>query len=95
MKRRIAIAGSLTILIFILLPIALILFELRGQGIFMIAAILTLVYVGFYVFGGVPKLIIAFIYGAVTFIFLFLLEEPYHLPFHYCRYVALCLKSII
>jgi hypothetical protein len=81
MKRRIAIAGSLTILIFILLPIALILFELRGQGIFMIAAILTLVYVGFYVFGGVPKLIIAFIYGAVTFIFLFLLEEPYHLPF--------------
>jgi hypothetical protein len=81
MKRRIAIAGSLTILIFIVMPIALILLSLRGQGIFMISAILTLVYVGIYVFGGVPKLIVAFIYGLVTFIFLFLLEEPYHLPF--------------
>ncbi|MDI6451984.1 hypothetical protein [Peloplasma aerotolerans] len=81
MKRRVAIAGSLTILIFVLMPIALILLELRGQGIFMITAILTLVYVGVYVFGGVPKLIIAFIYGFITFMFLYLLEEPYHLPF--------------
>jgi hypothetical protein len=80
MKRRIAIAGSLTILIFIMMPIALILLNLRGQGIFMISAIVTLVYVGIYVFGGVPKLIIAFVYGVITFIFLYLLKEPYHLP---------------
>ncbi|HAX03280.1 MAG: hypothetical protein A2Y45_01035 [Tenericutes bacterium GWC2_34_14] len=80
MKRRIAIAGSLTILIFIMMPIALILLNLRGQGIFMISAIVTLVYVGIYVFGGVPKLIIAGIYGVITFIFLLLLKEPYHLP---------------
>lgn len=81
MKRRIAIAGSLTILIFITMPIALILLNLRGQGIFMISAIISLVYVGIYVFGGVPKMIVAFIYGLITFIFLYLLSEPYHLPF--------------
>ncbi|MDY0295465.1 MAG: hypothetical protein RBQ71_06615 [Acholeplasmataceae bacterium] len=81
MKRRLAIAGSLTILIFIMMPLALILLNLRGQGIFMISAIITLVYVGIYVFGGIPKLIVAFIYGLITFIFLFFLKEPYHLPF--------------
>jgi len=81
MKRRITIAGSLTILIFILMPIALILLNLKGKGIFMIAAILALVYVGIYVFGGVPKLIVYFIYGTVTAIFLTILEESYHLPF--------------
>jgi hypothetical protein len=81
MKRRIAIAGSLTILIFLLMPIALILLNLRGQGIFMISAIVALVYVGVYVFGGLAKLIIAFIYGIFTFVFLYLLQEPYHLPF--------------
>ena len=46
----------------------------------MISAIVTLVYVGIYVFGGVPKLIIAGTYGVITFIFLLLLKEPYHLP---------------
>jgi hypothetical protein len=81
MKRRIAIAGSLTILIFIMMPLALILLNLRGQGIFMISAIVSLVYVGVYVFGGIPKLIIAFVYGALTFVFLFFLDEAYHLPF--------------
>jgi len=81
MKRRIAIAGSLTILIFLMMPLALILLNLRGQGIFMISAIVSLVYVGIYVFGGVPKLINAGIYGVITFVFLYLLDDPYHLPF--------------
>ncbi len=81
MKRRIAIAGSLTILIFVLMPLALILLNLRGQGIFMISAIVTLVLVGVYLFGGVPKLVVAIIYGLVTFMFLFFLDEAYHLPF--------------
>ncbi len=80
MKRRIVIAGSLTILILILLPIALILLNLRGQGIFTLSAITALVYVGVYVFGGVPKLIIYLIYGTITGVFLFNLTEPYHLP---------------
>ncbi len=80
MKRRIVISGSLTILILILLPIALILFELKGQGLFVISAIVTLVYVAVYVFGGVPKLIIYAIYGFITALFLFFLTDPYHLP---------------
>ncbi len=80
MKRRIAIAGALTILIFIAMPIALILLNMRGQGIFMISAILSLVMVGIYVFGGLPKLIIATIYGVFTALFLFILTRPYHLP---------------
>lgn len=81
MKRRLLIAGSLTILIFILMPLALILLNLRGQGIFMISAIVSLVYVGLYVFGGVPKMIVAILYGLFTFLFLYLLKEDYHLPF--------------
>lgn len=80
MKRRIVIAGSLTILILILIPVSLILFNLKGQGIFMITAIITLVYIGIYVFGGVPRLIIYAIYGLLTALFLILLAEPYHLP---------------
>ncbi len=80
MKRRIAIAGSLTILILILLPVSLILFNLKGQGIFMITAIIMMVYIAIYVFGGVPKLIIYSIYGLITALFLFLLPDPYHLP---------------
>ncbi|PKK96586.1 MAG: hypothetical protein CVV58_05610 [Tenericutes bacterium HGW-Tenericutes-3] len=80
MKRRIVISGSLTILILILIPVALILFNLKGQGVFMLSSIVTLVYVGVYVFGGVPKLIIYAIYGLITTLFLFLLAQPYHLP---------------
>ncbi|MBU1094099.1 MAG: hypothetical protein KKH01_06530 [Firmicutes bacterium] len=80
MKRRIVIAGSLTILILIFIPLSLILFNLKGQGIFMISAIVAMVYIGVYVFGGVPKLIIYSIYGAITALFLFLLADPYHLP---------------
>ncbi|MBE0700727.1 MAG: hypothetical protein IH571_03475, partial [Acholeplasmataceae bacterium] len=81
MKRRIVIAGSITILIIILLPVALILSQTRGQGIFTITAILLLVYVAIYVFGGVPKLTVYFIYGLVTGIFLILLPEGYQMPF--------------
>lgn len=80
MKRRIAIAGSLTILIFITMPVALILLNMRGQGIFMISAIISLVFVGIYVFGGIPKLIVSSIYGAFTTLFLFALDRPFHLP---------------
>ena len=81
MKTRIAIAGSLTILVFILLPIALIFSELRDQGIFSISAIVLLVYIGMYVFGGVAKLIVYLIYGVITTMFLLFLPEGYQLPF--------------
>ncbi len=81
MKTRVIVSLTLTILIFLFLPFALILLNYRGQGIFMISAIVTLVYVGVYVFGGVPKLIVSFIYGAVTFLCLYFLDAAYHLPF--------------
>ncbi len=80
MKRRIIISGSLTILTLLLMPFALVLLNLRGQGIFMISAIIALVIVGVYVFGGVPKLIVYLIYGAITFFFLYVFKDPYHLP---------------
>ena len=80
MKRRILIAGSLTILTFLLMPFALVILNLRGQVISIISAIIVLVIVGVYVFGGTAKLVVYFIYGLFTFFFLYVFEEPYHLP---------------
>ncbi|BCR36028.1 hypothetical protein [Mariniplasma anaerobium] len=81
MKSRLIIALSLTTLVLILLPIALILLGLRGQGIFMISAIISLVYIGVYVFGGIPKLIITSIYGILVFTILRILPYDYQFPF--------------
>jgi hypothetical protein len=63
MKTRLAIAGALTILIFILLPLGLIFTGVQTQGLFLTLAIVLLVYIGLYVFGGLAKLIVYFIYG--------------------------------
>ncbi|MFP4177484.1 MAG: hypothetical protein ACLFTZ_01835 [Acholeplasmataceae bacterium] len=81
MKTRIAIAGSLTLFILIFLPIALVLADIQSQRFFLILSILLLVYLGIYVFGGVAKLIVYFIYGLIMFLTLSLLPEGYHLPF--------------
>lgn len=80
MKRRIIIALILSILTIILLPMALVYFELRGQVIFTLSSIIAFVIIGVYVFGGIPKMIVYLIYGGVTTFFLFVFEEPYHLP---------------
>ena len=80
MKKRILIAIILTLLTIIFLPTALILMQLRGQVISILVSLVVLVIIGVYVFGGVPKMIIYIIYGAVTSFFLFLLPEPYHVP---------------
>jgi hypothetical protein len=61
----------------ILLPYVLIVFEPYGQGLFSITMILGLVMIGYYVFGGLHKLTVNFIYGAITIIFLAVLPEPY------------------
>lgn len=81
MKSRLIIALTLTTLIFVLMPIALILFELKGQGIFMISAIISLVYIGVYVFGGIPKLIVNGIYGIIVSGVLLILPYDYQFPF--------------
>ncbi len=80
MKSRLIISLTLSIIIFILMPFALSFFELRGQGIFMISAIISLVYIGVYVFGGVPKLIIYGIYGVTISTILALTPYDYQLP---------------
>jgi hypothetical protein len=74
MKTRIAIAGALTILIFILLPLGLIFTGVQNQGLFLTLAIVLLVYNGLYIFGGLAKLIVYFIYG--LFIALALIYAP-------------------
>lgn len=81
MKSRLIIALSLTTLVLVLMPIALILFGLKGQGIFMISAIISFVYIGVYVFGGIPKLIINSIYGLIVFLVLQILPYNYQFPF--------------
>ncbi len=80
MKSRLLISLILSMLIIILMPIALSLFELKGQGIFMISAIITSVYIGVYVFGGVPKLIIYGIYGIIISLILSFTPYDYQLP---------------
>lgn len=80
MKKRVFIAISLTTLIFVLTPIALLLLELRAQGLFMISSIVSLVFVAIYLFGGIPKLITYSIYSIAIALFLLALNSSYHLP---------------
>lgn len=80
MKRRIMISASMILLLIVLIPIAVLLFDLRDQGIFMIVMLITIVYVSVYVFGGVPKLIVYLVYGIITAAMLILAPQPYHLP---------------
>lgn len=80
MKSRLIIALTLSILILVLMPIALSLFNIRGQGIFMISAIVSFVYIGVYVFGGIPKLIIYAIYGILIALILSMLPYEYQMP---------------
>lgn len=80
MKRRLAIALSLLSIIIVLIPIAVFLFEMRDQGIFMIVMVVTIVYVGIYVFAGVPKVLIYLIYGFIVALLLMFSPQPFHLP---------------
>ena len=80
MKSRLIIALTLSILILILMPIALSLFNIRGRGIFMISAIVSFVYIGVYVFGGIPKLIIYAIYGVIIALILSMIPYDYQMP---------------
>jgi hypothetical protein len=80
MKKRILIALILSLLTILFLPTALVVMDLRGQVISILSSIVVFVIIGVYVFGGVPKMIVYVIYGAITSLFLFVFEEPYHLP---------------
>ncbi len=80
MKRRIAISLIIFILILILLPFALTLLDLEGIGIFIITSIILLVYVGIFIFGGLPELIVYGIYGILTSLSLYFFSSDYQLP---------------
>jgi hypothetical protein len=80
MKARIIVAATISFLIIILLPVALIVYATRDQGLFILIALLILVYLSIYVFGGVAKLVIYFIYGLVTMLSLLALPVGYQLP---------------
>ena len=80
MKRRLFISLGIIVLLILLMPVAIILLELKGQGIFSIIMVVIIIYVFIYVFFGLPKMIVGFIYGVVIFMFLALADEPYHLP---------------
>ncbi len=80
MKTRIIIAATVTVLIMILLPIGLIVYDIKDQGLFILISLLSLVYLSIYVFGGLAKLVIYFIYGLITMIALLLLPVGYQLP---------------
>jgi len=80
MKRRIIISIVMFGLIFITLPFVMTLLDLEVKVIYLISSIVALVYVGFFIFGGVPELIVNGIYGLITAISLSLATPDYHLP---------------
>ncbi len=80
MKRRILISTIIFIIILITTPFAMTFLEIEGRGIFTIVAIVTLVYVGIYIFGGLPELIVYGIYGIITGSLLGFLGNNYQVP---------------
>lgn len=80
MKQRIIISLIVFILIIVTLPFALTLFNLELKGIFTIASMILLVYVGIFIFGGLPELIVYGIYGLLTALALFIFGYRYQVP---------------
>ncbi len=75
MKRRIIISSIIIILMLITLPFVLIFLEAQEQGLFLIGLLIAIVYLAVFIFGSLPKLIIYSIYGVITSLFLYLLQE--------------------
>ncbi len=79
MKRRILISTIIVVLMLITIPFVLIFLEAHEQGLFLIAVLITIVYLAIFIFGSIPKLIIYVIYGGLTALFLYLLQD-YQVP---------------
>ncbi len=77
MKLRLIISMIIISLLIIFLPYVLVVFEPFGQGVFALVMVFTLVIVGYYVFGGVAKLIVYSIYFLLLILGLLLLDEIY------------------
>lgn len=80
MKQRIVISILVFSLILITLPFAITLFNLEWQVFFTIVSIIALVYVGIFIFGGLPELIIYSIYGILTILALYFIDYHYQVP---------------
>ncbi len=79
MKRRIIISLIFILIILITLPFVLIFAQVHEQGIFLISVLIIVVYMAIYIFGSTPKLFIYIIYGGLTALFLYLLQD-YQIP---------------
>lgn len=80
MKRRIIISIVMFGFIFLTFPFVMAFLNLEAKVIYLISSIVALVYVGFFIFGGLPELIINFIYGFITATTLFFTTDDYHMP---------------
>jgi len=80
MRKRIIISIIIFSIIFITLPFAIAFLNIEGIGIFTISSIVALVYVGVFIFGGLPELIIYGIYGLITTLLLYVIDYSYQLP---------------
>ncbi len=80
MKRRIIISIIIAGIIIITSPFAMAFLGIEGRGIFLITAIVLLVYVGIFIFGGLPELIVYGIYGILTTLALYIVGTSYQVP---------------
>ena len=79
MKKRIIISSIFILLMLIALPFVLIFTEVHEQGLFFVGVLVAIVYIAIFIFGSIPKLVIYLIYGGLTEIFLYLLQD-YQIP---------------
>lgn len=79
MKRRIVISSIVILFILIATPFMIAFTEAHEQGLFFIGVIVIAAYLAIFIFGSIPKLVIYLIYGALTAVFLYLLQS-YQVP---------------
>lgn len=77
MKLRLIISAAVIGLIILFLPYVLLAFESFGQGVFALVMVFSFVIVGYYVFGGLAKLMVYSIYFIALLLGLFFLDEAY------------------
>ena len=79
MKRRIIISSIMILFMLIALPFVLVFAERHEQVLFLIGVLIASVYLAIFIFGSIPKVIIYGIYGGMTALFLYLLQD-YQVP---------------
>lgn len=80
MKFRMITALTVAAIILFLLPFALVFFDVEGQGVFSVVAVVLFVYIGVFIFAGIPKFLVFGIYGLTISGVLLLIPVDYQLP---------------